>query len=405
MKLFNILVIELAFAASARASDMFDWYLERVGPVDARFGDVGRMPNINLTYEIAQRRSSVQTFEIDCLTPVQVGINQSAVPGDSGHYSLNVGLYIDQASVASSAIWRDIDDITGMIELCVRVDLFLMDDYQKETSYNFDEQKLYVTIDLTQDFDASDVDIVHVVAPEENANAQTDYGISFCQCNQNSECTSVKLVPGDAALICINTSEGSGVEISAVQQLEYTQSDLSNTASANIAIRGLNHTRGSGTKVSIPVIANGKSDGSTRVKNNGQKAVIESQLPSNVFDPANRNIPLVGSGTLLVRFGSGIGDVRNLRFAIDNSARQIGESASRMMQDQFEESKTGFTVSMDLSPLESEEPVANTAAIIGGSIGGGIALVVIIGALVLIARRKNEADNDDESEDDSNLFA
>ena len=121
---------------------MFDWYLERVGPINAEFGDMRGMPNINLTYEILHRRSSVQTFEIDCLTPVQVGIDQSDSPSDSEHYFLNVGLYIDQTTVAGTPLWRYVNNITGMIELCVRVDLFLIDDYQKITSNNFDEQKL-----------------------------------------------------------------------------------------------------------------------------------------------------------------------------------------------------------------------------------------------------------------------
>ena len=72
--------------------------------------------------------------------------------------SLSIALKVDQATVASSNIWRAPENNKRMTELCVRVDLL---DRWDGTSYNFYEQRLYVTIHLTASFTVSQNIFIH----------------------------------------------------------------------------------------------------------------------------------------------------------------------------------------------------------------------------------------------------
>ncbi|KAI2493938.1 hypothetical protein MHU86_20580 [Fragilaria crotonensis] len=329
---------------------------------------------------MANHAPAVRVFKADCTTTATAvtALLQTpiAIQG-STHLTLPVGLDINQTAVSSSNIWRSVDSTTGMIELCVRVDLL----DGTGTSYNFKEQKLYVTVDLTQGFTIAAVDVDRNAAGVDNTNANTEYGLNVCQCNASSICTTSTLVQGDAAFVCITTTAGSGVQIASIQQLNYTQAGV----------------------IDIPAIANGVGNGLTDVVNQGTSARIQSQLPSVLFDPANIGIPLVGNGVVVVRFGTG--RARNLRFTIGNSAGQnadAGSAASRLMQEQGTESQTGFSVRMALaaSPSESQQPAQSqlsTGVLIGGIVGA-IAGVAIIAALVLAARRRKKDDDDDEQE-------
>ena len=372
MKLFTTLVFGLVYAASAQPSAS-TWYLESTGTPTATVGGTNT-PEIQLNYEISSRARTVQVFASDCATAttaVTASLQAPTAIQNSVHLALVANLDVDPTQVASSNLWTNVNSTTGRIELCVRVDLR----DGTGTSYNFKETKLYVTIDLSQGFTIAAIDVDRTAAGTVNTNAQTNYGLTVCQCNELSVCGIATLVQGDAASICITTTAGSGVEISSVQQLTYAQAGV----------------------VSIPAIANGVKNELTDVNNQGTAARIQSQLPSVLFDPANIDIPLVGSGVVVVRFGSG--RVRNLRFVIGDSVGHIEDSAvaSRMMQEQTKETQTTFSVSMALAPIKAEEPPkaeANTGALIG-AIVGAIAGVAMIVALVLAARRKKEDDKEE----------
>lgn len=372
MKLFNIVVIVLTYAASASAAAS-DWYLAATGTPTANVGGTNTS-EIHLTYEISNHFPAVRVFKADCTTPATAvtALLQTpiAIQG-STHLAFDINLDLDETRVSTSNIWTTVDSTTAMIEVCVRVDLL----DSTGTSYNFNERKLYVTIDLTQGFTVSGVDVNRAAASVDSTIAQTDYGLTVCQCNQSSVCSNKPLSQGDAAFLCIKTTAGSGVTVSTIQQLTYNQTGV----------------------VEIPAIANGLGNGLTDVVNQGTIARIQSQLPSVLFDPANVGIPLVGSGTVVVRFGSG--RIRNLRFTIGNSVDQIGGSASRVMQEQGTESQTGFSVRMALAPRQSEEPpkaTLTTVLMIGG-IAGAVAGVAIVAALVLVSRRKKEDDNEEDT--------
>jgi len=131
----------------------------------------------------------------------------------------------------------------------------------------------------------------------------------------------------------------------------------------------------------------------TQTTSVGTTKVVQTQLPSDLFTPSNVDLPLFGSGIVVISFGSG--PARNLRFTIDNnSVDHVGSSASRKMQDQTNQTQTGFSFSIDLAPREMEEAPqadANTGVFIGVIIGA-ISGVAIIVAVVLAARRKKDYD-------------
>ena len=179
---------------------------------------------------------------------------------------------------------------------------------------------------------------------------------------------------GADLFICVYAPTNSDIEISAVEELDLTQGN-----------------------VSIAAVDNSTSDALTAVFLFGKIAVIRSQLPSNLFDatnPAN----LTAAGQISVRFGSGAR--RNLRFGVGNNVHHDKHVGTRMMQAQAqaqaqkEDKQAGFLVTMALAPLkESEKPSAgagtNTGAIVGGIVGG-IAGVAIIVALLLAGRRRKQ---------------
>ncbi|KAI2492555.1 hypothetical protein MHU86_22006 [Fragilaria crotonensis] len=364
MKLFNFLVFGLIYGASALSSD---WYLASTGTPTVNVGGTSTS-EIQLTYEMANHDPAVRVFKADCTTAATAVTAMLQTPvaiQGSTHLTLPVALDIDQTQVSTSNIWRTVDSTTAMIELCVRVDLL----DGTGTSYNFNEKQLYVTVDLTQGFTIAAVDVNRDAAGVDNTNANTDYGLTVCQCNQTSICSNNPIAQGDAAFLCIKTTAGSGVEVSSIQQLNYTQAGV----------------------IEIPAIDNGTGNGLTDVVHQGTIARVQSQLPSILFDPANVNIPLVGNGVVVVNFGTG--RARNLRFAFGHSNGRTGGRASRFMQQQGNEAQTGFSVSMALVPRtnESQEPPntdantgPNTGVIIGGTLAAIAAVALIIAALVLV---------------------
>jgi hypothetical protein len=376
MKLFNILVLGLIYGASAKIFAS-DWYLARKGLPTASVGGT-TTSKILMTYESGKGDFEVSVFATDCVTSATAvtATQTSTYIKDFKIFELAVALNIDQTKISTSNVWTTDGSTKGTIALCVRVDLL---DKPKGTSYNFNEQKLMVTVDLTQGFTIAAVAVDRTATGEDTIAAQTDYGLTVCQCNENSECSTSTIVQGVAAFICIKTTPGSGVLISSIQKLQYSQAGV----------------------IKIPAITNGEPNGFSDVINSNTTARIQSILPSIVFAPANVKVPLVGEGVAVVRFGSG--RARSLRFSVGNSAGQIGGRASRLMQEQQTgEAQTGFSVTMALASNTNEsQELANTeistGALIGAIVGAISGVAIIVALLLAVCRRKKEDDKHEQA--------
>lgn len=140
--------------------DMFDWDLERTGPVTVIFAD--EEEEMRLSYNISLHTAVVRIFAADCLDPVAlhvIAVSLESNATSSTHGRLDVELDVNQtaSSIVGSSIWRDSKTTKeGFIDLCVRVDLIL--DNDEQTSVNFHEQQLYLTIGLSQGFNFSQPD-------------------------------------------------------------------------------------------------------------------------------------------------------------------------------------------------------------------------------------------------------
>ena len=350
----------------------FDWDLERVGPVIAVFTDETNADEIMLTYLISHRTAVVTIFDITCknlVTPQVVSVSQTTNITSSTQSLLSIALDIDQETVVTSSVWKDGRSTgEGMIEVCVRVDLVLDD--TAFTSVNFHEQKLYLSIGLSQGFTVSQIDLERDAADETSEEAQVDFGITSCQCSVDRKCANDVLVQGDDAFICVFAPSDGDVEISAIEELDFTQGTLT-----------------------VQAVQNSTSDALTAVFLFGKAAVVRTQLRSDFFDavnPAN----IIARGKVSVRFGSG--RRRNLRFDVGRPVMRYHVSGPRRMQEQVQEEQTGFSVNIKLASLDStggRRDGVNSGAIVGGVVGG-LAGVAFIVALLFIGRRRRNSEKE-----------
>ena len=377
MKFFNILVIGLTFA-SAMSLDTDWWYLRRVGDVTATPDSTGSgLLTILLKYRVPNtpRRFIVNIFKIDCVTPTTFPSSQVQDISTVWESLRAVSLSFDQETITSSGLWRTgVDPSTGYLDVCVRTSVLLIND-ASDTVYNFDEQKVRVKINLAEGFEVNDIDVDREAASENDPTAGTEYGLTACQWDPFIDlCILSPVVQGDPVTIRIQTPADSGVQISSVLTLTYSRGQTF-----------LDAITSAGPQKLTEVTPDGPYD-----------FTIQTILPASFYDAGLNNVPFVGSGTVLLRFGNA--RVRNLRFTIGDSVDHMpGRSASRMMQDQANTTETGFSLLMALAPIESEDaPTADsmTGAIIGGIVGGIAGVAVIIVALVLIARRRRKKEDD-----------
>ena len=351
----------------------FDWDLERVGPVTVVFTDASEGEDIKMTYSISHRTTIVKIFDVTCqnlVVPGIVVVSQKTKITSPTHSLLSVNLDINEQSVVTSSIWKDGETTgEGFIELCVRVDLVLDDAAQ--TSVNFHEQKLYLSIGLSQGFAISQIDIDRDEADKKNQDAQVDFGITSCHCNATRGCVNDVLVQGDDVFICVFTPADSDIVISAVEELDFIQGSFS-----------------------VAAVNNSMTDALTAVSLLGKTAVIRTQLRSEFFDATNPS-NMTAMGKVSVRFGNSTR--RNLRIGTGSSVNYNGDIRSRMMQGQVQEEKAGFAVNMALAPRDLSDNTksgVNAGALIGGLVGGfaGVAIIVAL----LLARRRKKDDEDDE---------
>jgi len=373
-----------ASPAGASSAASVDWYLEPAYVnLNNQFDATAEM-YIAMYYNVGKGAGvTVNYFNSNCTIPVTNGLlrSQHGVNINTPRNWLAISLYINETAIVNSALWTQaVGSSTARFDLCVRVDLV----DGSGTSYNFNEQKLYTTVDLSQGFTVTGVDVNREGATEQGTSSDTDFGLSVCKCDANGDCSTESLFQGDAMSICIKPPPTGNIQVATVKNMYYYQ------ATAQGATPVFN------TSV---VVGGTAANAVTEVTYNAGVAVVKTQLSSVLFTPANIDKNIYGSGTVLIRFGSG--RARLLRFVVDNSVDQVGSSASRKMQDQTNEQQAGFSFSIDLAPRELEQAPkaedANTGVIIGGIVGL-IAGVAVIVALVLAARRKKD-DNDDRKEE------
>jgi len=160
----------------------FDWDLERIGQVTATFDDSTQANEVTLEYLMHIRDYEITLYEDDCLTTLQPSLmtaSGSLTPVSPTHGNLTVNLDLDPSNLVGSPIWNDTATGEGLISMCIRVDLVLPG---TSLSVHFFEQKLFLTVGLTQGFRVENVDLARIAPDTESVVAEIDSGLYACQC-------------------------------------------------------------------------------------------------------------------------------------------------------------------------------------------------------------------------------
>lgn len=301
----------------------FEWDLTRVGTAQISFSEDVNKGEIILDYNISLRDFSISLFEEDCSTQVPSSVvtaNGSITKTSSRHGTLTVSLDIIQDTVMGSSIWSPGDVGIGYVNVCIRVDL--LDDDQA-ISVNFLEQKLFVTIGLLQGFEVTTVDLSRVSADEEAGDANVQYELVVCQCDETFECLTSVLAQGSDVYICI-TALADDVEVIGIQSLSFSQGSFS-----------------------VDSVVDGVPNILSDVKVLDKKGIVRSQMPSVFFEHEHPD-DVIADGYALLRF-TGDGGTRFLHSRI----------TTRILNDEVVEGDTSF--SLPLAVASSLEDASSAA--------------------------------------------
>jgi hypothetical protein len=350
----------------------FGWDLDAPFNVTIAFDGDSEEEEIKLSYNISLRTAIVTILDKDCNNTIGLSIVDVTHETDitsATHGALDVTLDVKQDTVVGSPIWTNGTKTgEGFIKFCVRVDLVLDD--ANQTSANFHEQKLLLTIGLSQGFSVmSDIDLLRDDADEEIEDVQVIFDLFSCHCNASAYCVDETLYQGDDVYICVSADPDSDVEIDSVDDLDFTQGSLS-----------------------IMAINDGSEDDLTEVLYTGKTALIRSQMRSLFFLEPNPD-PVSVTGQVSFIFG----DVRRtLRI---ESLLRGSEHAPRKMQEPEDVESAGFKTTLQL--LDAPAPTSPENEGTGGigtfpliaSIFGAFAGVAII-AFAFVLRKKKDDDEE-----------
>ena len=192
-----------------------------------------------------------------------------------------------------------------------------------ETSVVFHEQKLFITIDMIENFDVVAIDLNRDTPSEHVTNTQVSYNVVACQCNDGFECEKEEVSQNSVVSICVR-SLTPNVEIADIRALSLLQ-------------RG----------VARSLITDGVADDLTEVmlsdSGNGKLAVVRMQLVSGFFDlPEN----ITAQGTCALTFGS---------YAVNNGKDRLLRSFGFVSgRDLLEGGEASFDVELTLMDAAKE---------------------------------------------------
>jgi hypothetical protein len=277
--------------------------------VTVGFNEASEASEITLNYNISLRDVVLQVFESDCNATVDLSVaspSGTTTPTSPDHGDLEVLVDLNLGSMTSSPIWTSYGNGTGVVGLCVRVDLVLDD--LEQTSVNFSEQNIFITIDMTADIEILNIELDRVSADEQTSDTDVDYGLNACHCDSASECleSPVEITQGSDVFICVYLSEtSSDVEIAEIRTLTMSQGDLS-----------------------VAAISDGTDNALTQTTITGKEALIRHQLISAFFDDENPGNVAANGVALLAFVDEGRVRGRQLRVPIPNYPRVLESAAN-----------------------------------------------------------------------------
>jgi hypothetical protein len=322
----------------------FDWDLEPQPDLTSfTFSEDADTSEIQLFYNISLRNTTIQAFESDCTTPIPDNVTSldSRITNTSlTHGSFVIDVNIQQDTVTESPIWSDQGVGVGLISMCIRLDLTLGD--PADTSVNFHETVMDVTVGLLQGFEITNIDLDRVNATEVTDSVDFEYNVTACHCDGiYGDCVNDVLTQGSDVYLCVETT-APNVEIASIRDLTMAQNSFNTTP-----------------------IENGIEDPLTETSIDGKEATIRYQIISQFFEDPNPD-DIVATGSVLLAFTDDNG-TRFLRHA------KVLPAAARELND-----VEGFNVRMS---VESANPETSGAAC---GLFGGMIVLVVSGASLMV---------------------
>jgi len=225
--------------------------------------------------------------------PTQVGQVEGS---DSVYAQVKVDMDLPNI-VKEKEIYSEISDITGKISVCVRADVVetagtgasganeitLDDGKTTGVSVSFTETIYKVKLDVAQDFTSAAVTAVKVIDPTVDATADTNYGVTACQCDSSvsTECATKSMNQNSVLDICVELDDAAdGVVIGDIKTLTLKQDSISVAAISGSTANSLTEVSGKDSK----------------------DVVIKTRLISGFFTDASAGKSISVSGTVLVKF-------------------------------------------------------------------------------------------------------
>jgi hypothetical protein len=330
------------FASSAPVNivpdpQQFQWDIARVGNAEVAFSEDASSSEIVIHYNISHRNTRIQVFKDDCTTEVNssaIELTSQLALTSTTHGNFTVNVDIKQEGVLGSSIWNDTGIGEGSISMCIRVDLLLGD---TDTSVTFHEQRLVVTVSLLQGFEVTGIDLERTSATVEDGDAEFDYLLTACQCDESFTCVNTTLTQGSDVFICVETT-APNVEIAQVREVRFTQ----------------------GAFIVTPVV-DGVADALSEVTVDGKQAIIRYQMISAFFEEASPD-DVIADGLVL------------LSFTDDSGTRHL--HSAKIVPRALQGEEDSFKVQMALASSEDSSSAA--------AVRGFASAVAVIGALVVI---------------------
>lgn len=313
--------------SSQPSKDKFSWDIEPRGDPIVAFDDASDQEEIMIDYNISLQENTVVVYQEDCLTAVpfsEIEVHKTLSPTSSSHGILAVDLDIMQGAIMESAVWTDGDVGVGYIDICIRVDLMLIDGTDPPESVNFHETKLALTIDLTRNFEVT-LDLNRTEANTTAQEVSADYSMVACQCDENENCINKIVTPGSMVILCLE-STSPGVMFVGIQSMDLTQNSLK-----------------------WHPITDGVGDDLTALTLQGEKCVVRTLMASVFFQDESPPNVIVEGVAMLEFTNTTDGGVRRLHSKIVN----------RGMEETEEEGASTFSVDLGLASAESPSSAAS----------------------------------------------
>jgi hypothetical protein len=394
-----------ALSQSARQLGDFDWGFQPEDGFPAiAFNDTTQKSGVAFKYSYTGTLTAAKVLEVklyqnDCVSPSDESLAFiEAISGDE----LDVDIDIIQETISNSVHYKDINGTAAIIGFCLRVDYNYIDNDGHTESINFYETSVTINVDLTANFDLTQLIVDRSSADTAAINAQLDYPVEAYICvDDDSEVENpAPLTQGSGLQVCIKIDDSFRTHNIIVEDiLTFVISQPNGTATDSVPINN--------------AVTNPLTD---KVCRESGICNVKSQLQSKFFADANPGNLRVDGVAILAFRKEGNSHVRRLRAPIrglitgDDIEAFMAAQQRQLNSKEDDHSKTAcVSLVADSSLRKLQDGVAQAAFVLEVSLQGinrgsggqdiskivvdAIVLAVVFGFGFLFCARRNRKES------------